>query len=274
MEDLTTSWNHLSLSEKEGPGCCLTSELKCQEYIIAAKFLTKRTMNMDAIAQTFNPLWRTRNDFKIQNQGDHMVLFIFEDKADMERVLMSEPWSFDKHLIIMQRYVKDTPLTVSSFNKIAFWVQVHNIPIRYMNMAAAEKICEVLGEVVRGLESSVNERGNFIRVRVMMDVSVPISRGRVVTLEKGEQVWVNFKYERLPNICYWCGSFEHDDKDYEIWIDSDGSLLPGQKQFGPHLRAAAFGTARKNVVYVPGFYKSKKKQCRNPQFSMSSSTQR
>ena len=104
-----------------------------------------------------------------------MVLFIFEDKADMERVLMSEPWSFNKHLIIIQRYVKDTPLTVSSFNKTAFWVQMHNMPIRYINVAAAEKICEVLGEVVRDPESSVKEGGNFIQVRVMMDVSVPIS---------------------------------------------------------------------------------------------------
>lgn len=260
MDDLTTNWNRLSLSEKEGPGCCLTNELKSQEYIIAAKFLTKRALNIDAIAKTFNRLWRTRNGFKVQNQGEHKVLFVFEDKEDMERVLMSEPWSFDKRLIIMQRYVKDNPLSDSSFNKTAFWVQVHNIPIRYMNVATAEKICEILGEVVRGPEASVSKGGNFIRVRVMMDVFVPISRGRLISLENGKQVWVNFKYKTLPNICYCCGSFDHDDKDCDIWIESGGSLLPEQKQFGPHLRASAFVSARKNVVYVPGFYKAKSKQ--------------
>ena len=40
-------------------------------------------------------------------------------------------------------------------------------------------------------------------------------------------------------------------------MESEGSLTDDQKQFGPELRALPFVVSRKNVVSVPGFYKSK-----------------
>ena len=79
MEDLTQSWSRLSLMDKEGLGCGLTNEDRFMDYSIIAKFLTKRALNMDVMARTFNPLWRSRNGFKIQNLGDHTILFTFDN---------------------------------------------------------------------------------------------------------------------------------------------------------------------------------------------------
>ena len=44
---------------------------------------------------------------KFKNMGNHIVLFIF-DKLEVETILENEPWSFDKHLMVLQRYDKDT----------------------------------------------------------------------------------------------------------------------------------------------------------------------
>ena len=33
------------------------------------------------------PLWRARNEFKIREVGDHILLFVFELEIDAERVL-------------------------------------------------------------------------------------------------------------------------------------------------------------------------------------------
>lgn len=44
--------------------------------------------------------------------------------------------------------------------------------------------------------------GSFFRVRVVIDISNPLCRGRIVTLPKGDKTWINFKYERLPIICF------------------------------------------------------------------------
>ena len=70
-----------------------------------------------------------------------------------------------------------------------------------------------------------------------MDFSQPLCRERVVSLEEGGQVWVSFKYEQLPNICYWCGWLDHDDKDCPLWIKSKGSFRRQDKQFGSFMRA-------------------------------------
>ena len=64
---------------------------------------------------------------------------------------------------------------------------------------------------------------------------------------------MSFKYERLPNICYWCGQLSHDDKDCTLWLQSNGTLAVEQRQFGPRIRAAQFNFSKKAVVEVQGY---------------------
>ena len=92
----------------------------------------------------------------------------------------------------------------------------------------------------------------------MVDISKPLYRGRHVSLEDGKTHWVSFKYERLPNLYYWCGCLTHNDRDCEKWIESEVSLKPEEQKFGSWLRAPPFFTLRKNVISVQGFFAKKK----------------
>lgn len=98
-----------------------------------------------------------------------------------------------------------------------------------------------------------------MRILAGLDVSLPICRGRVISLENGKKTWITFKYEHLPNICYWCGRLDHTDQDFDIWLESEGSLAENQKQFGPSLCAPPFFPSRRSVFAVPGFYTLKRK---------------
>ena len=101
------------------------------------------------------------------------------------------------------------------------------------------------------------DRGSFICVRVVIDTSRPLCRGRLITLDDGKEHWVSFKYKMLTNFCYWCGCITHVDRDCELWIESESSLNPADQQFGSWLRAPPFQVSRKKVIMVPGFYAKK-----------------
>ena len=148
MDELTNNWTHLSLSDREGLGCCLDNNLSSQEVVLAAKFMTKHALNIDAIIKTFTPLWRSCNGFKIRNIVNHRILYFFDDEFEVENIIHGEPWNFDKHLVIMEQFEVSNLVDTLKFDKTMFWVQVHGIPYKYMNVKAAEKIYEVLVKVI------------------------------------------------------------------------------------------------------------------------------
>ena len=130
MEEITQNWRKLSLSEEEGRNIDLSKNKREGSLVLAARFLTRRTVNIEVVARTFHPLWRTRRDFEVSDAGNNIVLFEFELEADVVKVLLGEPWSFDRHLVVLERYDSSTPVKNLKFNTTSFWIQIHNLPIR------------------------------------------------------------------------------------------------------------------------------------------------
>ena len=69
MESLTKYWSNLSLNDREGGGARLGKNRGLNEFILAAKFLTKQALSIDAIIRTFSPLWRSKQGFEVRNAG-------------------------------------------------------------------------------------------------------------------------------------------------------------------------------------------------------------
>lgn len=87
-----------------------------------------------------------------------------------------------------------------------------------------EKLYEAAGVV--NTDSSLTEvdKGSVMRIRLRVDVTLPLYRERIFSLDNGSKGWVSFKYEQLPNVCYWCGRLNHFDKDCDHWIQNSGTL--------------------------------------------------
>ena len=92
-----------------------------------------------------------------------MVLFTFDDKSEMEKVLAAEPWSFVKHLMVLQRYDRETDEGDMEFKKVTFWVQVHNLPVRFWTRRIAEQLCEAIGIVNVVMDEAKIEGENFCK---------------------------------------------------------------------------------------------------------------
>ena len=77
MDDLTKQWSGLTISQREGPKVRLQDDMATPVSILAAKFLTKRALNPEAVAATFMPIWRSKRGFKIKNLGNHIMSLYF-----------------------------------------------------------------------------------------------------------------------------------------------------------------------------------------------------
>ena len=53
MEDLASRWKTLSLFDKEGKKLALAKNKNRVDFVLAAKFLTKRNVSIDVVAKTF-----------------------------------------------------------------------------------------------------------------------------------------------------------------------------------------------------------------------------
>ena len=122
MERLSDLWGKFSLSESEGSRYQVRDEQGEEEYFIAARFFTRRTISAEAIARTFRLVWRTKKGFEVRDMGNHRVLFVFTNEEDVARVMQGEPWSFDKHLVALKRVEKHASIQNVIFDRTTFWI--------------------------------------------------------------------------------------------------------------------------------------------------------
>ena len=180
MEDLAQSWKKLSLTDVEETNIDLSNDKKKKGTVLAAKFFTWRSLNIEAVARTFRPLWRTRSSFEVSDAGNNVLLIAFELEVDAEKVVQGEPWAFDHHLVVLQKYDGSTSIQDLSFTTTKFWVQLHNLPYSLLTMMATLSIGKTLGTITKPKDAADKRDGNFMHVRVAVDITKSLCRGRKV----------------------------------------------------------------------------------------------
>ena len=120
-------------------------------------------------------------------------MFVFDNEEEVEKIMASEPWSFDRHLVVLHRLENVVPVQEVAFNMVSLWVQVHDILVSYLNREVAEELYEAIGVVDQNSKDEEVDGGSFIRVRARLDITLPLCRGLVLSTEDEEERWVSFK---------------------------------------------------------------------------------
>jgi hypothetical protein len=106
-----------------------------------------------------------------------------------------------------------------------------------MTKGVGKKIGESMGQLVDiDLAGNGVGWGRCLRIRVVIDLSKPLERGRALTLE-GKSHWVTCRYEKLPMFCFECGSVIHGEKGCPIPRSTRLSVKEEGKAWGVWIRA-------------------------------------
>ena len=120
MKELSKRCEKLQLTKHETEQVDLDVVEVIKGWVLAGKFLSKRRINLEAVVKALKPIWKTTENFEIQDVGDNTTLFLFQNEEDMNWVLWASPWSFDKYLLVLQKLGKGDSVSSLSFDKTPF----------------------------------------------------------------------------------------------------------------------------------------------------------
>jgi hypothetical protein len=180
---------------REKNGCCLLGKL-----------MLERRIQNEAFKSLMTTLWKTLADLAFKELYDNLWLLEFSNKADKRCIMEDRPWLFDRSILVLLKELDvNIPHMQMDFSKDLFWVQVHYMPLICMNQEVGLQIGQSLGTVEDiDVTGDGVGWGRCLRLRVYIDISMPLKRGRALVLN-GKSIWVSFRYEKLPRFCYHCG---------------------------------------------------------------------
>lgn len=98
----------------------LISLVTDNKRILVAKFFTKRQTNMYAITWTLRSMWSSGGSFEIRDLGANTDLLLFDEKADVNRIIMQGLWTFDKYLIGLFKLGEEVNIEDAKFDRASF----------------------------------------------------------------------------------------------------------------------------------------------------------
>ena len=105
------------------------------------------------------------------------------------------PWSYENQLVLIREFEGELVPKEISFRWSSFWIQIYNLPLKSMTSGLSYVIIGKIGEV---LEIDVPKKGvqwgKYLRVKVNIDTTRKLVRGKKVCIEGNSGRWVFFKY--------------------------------------------------------------------------------
>ncbi|XP_050259988.1 uncharacterized protein At4g02000-like [Quercus robur] len=239
--ELEELWKKLSFTEEEDESIVLgrnTTEaaIAIGKNCLLMKVLSHRSINIDALRKNLRMVWKPNKSIQINEVENELYLVEFGDGRDKKRVMEMCPWTYEKSLILLREFEGERIPKEISLWQSPFWVQIHNLSLKSRTRETGRAIEAKLGEVLEvDVEESGVHWGKFLRVRVKIDVTKKLVRGKKIVIEGGEQRWIAFKYERLPNFCYRCGLLSHGLKDCKEGNDNEDQVDLSKLQYGAWL---------------------------------------
>lgn len=118
MEDLANLCEGLKLTEEEQQEFNLSEEdiLQSQDFInisLVTLVVSKKEVNKGAFKATMAKVWQSEGNLTFKDIGRNKFLIECSNMAVKKRILLGQPWSFDRNLLSVQ----DTNVSRASLSK-------------------------------------------------------------------------------------------------------------------------------------------------------------
>ncbi|CAA0813200.1 Unknown protein, partial [Striga hermonthica] len=201
------------------------------------KIIGDRPANWIGVKRTMSNIWRLAQPMEIKELSPNYFQFIFQSKDDMQKVSNGINWSFENQYLVLKDWRTGISSKHSCFNELNIWVQVTNVPLNWLSTEVGLKIGKAFKHVNNVvLANSGNHGRKILKLFVTLNLEEPLPR--IANIRLGDQAAkVGFKYEKLLNLCHYCGMIGHLDRTCSKRIEDINNNCLKEGQYGDFMKA-------------------------------------
>lgn len=96
-------------------------------WCLIGRFLCDKPIHVKSMKVRVTDMWRPVKGVTIKQATKGLFLFHFSHNLDMEAALKGGPWTFDSHLLILEKVKVGVQIENIPLFHVEFLVQVHNL---------------------------------------------------------------------------------------------------------------------------------------------------
>ncbi|KAF4357720.1 hypothetical protein F8388_025735 [Cannabis sativa] len=211
------------------------------KQVLLGKIISRNRLGKAAIQGSLKLSWNAIKGWKWKEIEDGIIQFTFARREDAMNVLARRPWFVCGSLLVIMPWPTWLSPAEVKFDKTPIWVHIESIPPFYWNLSNLKELASKASPVYElppGIEDAIGM--STLRFRATIDLNKPIFSGFFLRRQRLKDLWLQYKYERLPKVCFKCGLLTHDQsscfKPPTIIKDASGNFYP---MFGIWLKSDA-----------------------------------
>ncbi|KAF4366795.1 hypothetical protein G4B88_018218 [Cannabis sativa] len=209
--------------------------------VLLGKIISRHKYGKAAIQGSLKLSWNAISGWKWKEIRDGIIQFTFARREDALNVLARRSWFVCGALIVIMPWPAWLSPAEVRFDKTPMWVHIESIPPFYWNLSNLKELAAKASpvyELPQGIEDAIGM--STLRFRATIDINKPLFSGFFLRRQRLKDLWLQYKYERLPKLCFKCGVLTRDQsvcfKSPTVIKDENGNFYP---MFGVWLKSDA-----------------------------------
>jgi hypothetical protein len=178
------------------------------KWMALVRVHTSNYFSPQAFEQNMKVAWSPAKEVRFQHLEENLFTVQCFCLGDWIKVEQGGPWLFRQNAVCIEKYDGLSPTESVDLNYFDAWIQIHKLPVGYRNDALIRNLTQKkIGKVI-STELKIQGQGNFVRVRVKLDVRKVLARFVTISRE-GQREFYQVMYEKFPKFCGACGFLGH-----------------------------------------------------------------